>query len=576
MRRLCLLLLVFPLCISAGAQMLGQEMGTPAGSFFTEGFGDTGGQPCGYGAPWNLGLYQYAGCNVIWGSETVGTGGSISIAVSPGSTSYPRGNYSLKVVTGTSSTYLSTIGFTPTVSASTAFDLQFSLNIAATSLSAYNGQPIYTFSSTPTSGQFPCRVDLHSTSSGTIAVHGEGSNTSADTPNITLNADHTVLMHCAPGGGAGASFIKLDGGSPLTFTANATAWTTQIIGAWNGNQQSITYYIGNALINAAVQGPGNGPKLYTNFENGSNGTALSVALLNGSTVGGNGGWGTCSSGSYQTFSTAGQLNVEQPVDVLGVQYNDSGSKLGIAFNLGGSVSGYCPYSWITFSPTASEFEWVETNLATNDGSTYASLNIFANALGSDFTSHMFNAGLLYLETESNPNGKPDIGNYYPYTASAKYGLSTQYQEYSAGSVPGGVYLVRGAVTSGAFVANELLTQSTTNATARLLQPATGTSAMEIQMVSGTATSSNTWVGQSSGAVYAPTSLPTTFHTLIIYDANCNVLSKQMKIAGSSSPAQPGYFYLGRGGDQNKTGLSSSFYTDNVFLDYASGNMIPCH
>jgi hypothetical protein len=576
MRRLCLFLIAALGCHPVYAQVLAQQMGTPAGTFFTESFGDSGAQPCGYGAPWNLGLYQYTGCNAIWGSATVGAGGSIAIAPSPGSTSYPRGKYSLKVVTGTSSTYLSTVGFTPTVSAATSFDLQFTLNIASTTLSANNAQPIYTFLSTPGENSFACLVDLHSSSSGTIALHGVGSSSSSDTPNITLNADHVVFMHCVPGGAAGSSYVTLDGGSKLTFTANATAWTTQVVGPWEGNLQSITYYIGNALINSAVEGQGNGPPLFVNFANGSDGTALSAALLNSSTIGGNGSWGACSGGTVQIFSTSAVLDLAHPVDVLGVQYTNSSSTLGADYVLPDSVGDYCPYTWTSFSPTASEFEWIDTNIPTSDTSTYASVDLFANENGSDFVSHMFNSGKLYLETNANPNGNPDVGSFYAYTPGTQYGVSIQYQEYSAGSVPGGVYLVQGSITSGTFQAGEGLTQSTSGAKATLLASAAGSKALQIQIVSGTATSTNTWVGASSGAVFTPTSLPTTFHTLIIYDANCNVLSKQMKIANSDSPSTPSYYYLGRGGDQNKSGLTSYLYTDNIFLDYASENMIPCH
>ncbi len=169
-----------------------------------------------------------------------------------------------------------------------------------------------------------------------------------------------------------------------------------------------------------------------------------------------------------------------------------------------------------------------------------------------------------------------LGSFYAYTPGTQYGVSIQYQEYSAGSAPGGVYLVQGSITSGTFQAGEGLTQSTSGAKATLLASAAGSKALQIQIVSGTATSTNTWVGASSGAVFTPTSLPTTFHTMIIYDANCNVLSKQMKIANSQSPSEPNYYYLGRGGDQNKSGLTSYLYTDNIFLDYASGNMVPCH
>src|SRR5277367_5076984 len=100
----------------AVAQVGEQNMPTPQGTFFTESFGNTGTQPCGYGAPWNLGLYSYSGCNAIWGRSTIGSGGSISIAKSSGCTgngAFPEGPNSLEHVTGSGNTYVSSAGFTP-------------------------------------------------------------------------------------------------------------------------------------------------------------------------------------------------------------------------------------------------------------------------------------------------------------------------------------------------------------------------------------------------------------------------------------------------------------------------------
>ena len=83
--------------------------------------------------------------------------------------------------------------------------------------------------------------------------------------------------------------------------------------------------------------------------------------------------------------------------------------------------------------------------------------------------------------------------------------------------------------------------------------------------------------QTSGAVFTPTSLPTTFHTMKIYDQNCNLLSTQMKIAESDTPSIPETTVeIGRGGDTNKSGINSYWYEDNPFVDFVTGNMIPCH
>jgi hypothetical protein len=555
------------------AQIAAQQPGSPEGTFFTESFGDTATQPCGYGAPWNQGLYQNTGCNVIWGSTTIGKGGSISIAKSPGSTDYPRGPHSLEIVTGTGSTYLQTVGFTPTFSASTAFDTEFTLYVAATALAADDDETVYSFITADGSNS-PCYAGFSTSKAGSISLYGGGSTSSTAIP-VSLSADHTVFMHCVSGGGSGTSWIALDGGTHETFKANAVGWTYQAIGNYNGDTDNITYYIGNVLVNAATQGPGSGPIMFNNYETSSNGTKVTDAILAASTIGGNGSY-DCSTGSYQTISTAAQESLDEPVTVLGMQLTDVGSTRGVAFAYAGSEGAACVYGFYSFSPVLSTFEWVETTLPTSDTTSYVSMDPLSNDAGSDFVSHMQLGGELYIETEANPNGNPDIGSFYAFTPGVKYGLATQMQEYSAGSAPGVVYLVQGTVKSGTFTVGENLTQATSGATAQLLISPSGNNAMQIRMVSGTATATNTWAGGASGAVFTPTSLPTTFHTMMLYDQNCNLLSTQMKIAESDTPSLPANIYIGRGGDTNKSGINSYWYEDNLFADYATGNMIPCH
>jgi hypothetical protein len=574
MRSAAVFLLALLCSLCADAQMAAQLPGTPEGTFFTESFGDTGTQPCGYGAPWNLGLYQYKGCNVIWGSATIGTGGSISIANSPGATSYPRGPHSLKIVTGTGSTYLQTAGFTPPISASTPFDTQFTLYVASTALAAYDDESLYSFVAADGSGS-PCSAEFSTSKAGSISVYGGGSTSSAAIP-LSLSADHIVFMHCVPGGGSGSSWISLDGGTHETFEANAKQWTYQAVGNYSGDTDNVTYYIGNVMVNAAIDGPGSGPIMYNNFENGTNGAQLTTAILTAATIGGNGTWVQCSNGTYQTISTAAQLSLHQPVTVLGTQYTDSSATRGVAFAYAGSEGATCYYRGHSFSPVLSTFEWVETTLPTTDTSSYVSMDPLGNDAGSDFVSHMQYSGNLYIETEANPNGIPDIGAFFPYTPGVKYGIATQMQEYSAGSGAGGVYLVQGKATIGTFDVGETLTQATSGATAQLLILPNGNNAMQIRMVSGTATATNLWIGQTSGATFTPTSLPTTFHTMKIYDQNCNLLSTQMKIAESNTPSIPDDIDIGRGGDSNKSGINSYWYEDNLFVDFASGNMISCH
>jgi hypothetical protein len=66
-----------------------------------------------------------------------------------------------------------------------------------------------------------------------------------------------------------------------------------------------------------------------------------------------------------------------------------------------------------------------------------------------------------------------------------------------------------AVTTAAFLANETAKQGTTNATATVQVglPIGSTSPLVLGPITGTPNSSNTWVGQTSGAVFAPSASP---------------------------------------------------------------------
>ena len=67
--------------------------------------------------------------------------------------------------------------------------------------------------------------------------------------------------------------------------------------------------------------------------------------------------------------------------------------------------------------------------------------------------------------------------------------------------------VTGSVTSGAFVSGEEVTQSNTGASANLIDTVTGSGPMTIGPITGSADATDTWVGQTSGAVFTPTAAP---------------------------------------------------------------------
>jgi phage tail sheath protein FI len=72
---------------------------------------------------------------------------------------------------------------------------------------------------------------------------------------------------------------------------------------------------------------------------------------------------------------------------------------------------------------------------------------------------------------------------------------------------GGTFTVTGSVTSGTFTAGEALVQTNTNATAILVGTVTGANPMTIRSLTGAPSAGDTWVGQTSSAVYTPTAAP---------------------------------------------------------------------
>jgi Family of unknown function (DUF6519) len=67
--------------------------------------------------------------------------------------------------------------------------------------------------------------------------------------------------------------------------------------------------------------------------------------------------------------------------------------------------------------------------------------------------------------------------------------------------------VTGSVTSSLFIANEEIVQSNSDASANLIGPVDGSGPMYIWNLEGTADGTDTWVGQTSGAVFAPSAAP---------------------------------------------------------------------
>lgn len=349
----------------------------------------------------------------------------------------------------------------------------------------------------------------------------------------------------------------------------------------------MAYDVGNFKIDLLV-GNGNGPGIYvpSSLANQADNTAVTATTLGTSAVGGNGvassqAWLACSGTSTSvpmTYQAAAYLPLSRPIDVIGTYYTGFAptvSGIGIRWDLSvdqTNATWSCRYKFNTFSPVSSMGYWTETPAGTPLLSTaFASMSGLEGT--SDFTNTMWHAGTVYLETAANPNGTPNVGSPYTYTAGSQYFISVQYQKYDASSIAGGVYLVAGAVTSGAFTANESLSQATSGASATLMGTVSGSTSMQLKIVSGTADATHIWTGGTSSAQYTPTAIPKTFHTWKIYDSNCGLLATLKKVATSgNAPAND--FFVGRLGDVS-TLPTGYIYMDQFRVNYARGDMLPC-
>jgi hypothetical protein len=563
------------------AQILMQAPGTPSGTLFTESFGDTGTLPCGYGVPWNTGLYSYTGCDVIWGKVVTGTGGSVAIGASPNTNLFPQGPKSLLITTGTTTTYVQTVGFLPTIPSGTTFDMSFTIRVHSLTLNSGSTSPLMMFSTDQAGSTWPFLIQFNPVTNNVPALYCQG-NTSTKSPSLTIDADNTVTLHVVLGGGAGSSTCSLNGTQWGTWQAKAVGIKYIAIGDIQYSAANATYAIGNLKITTATQGPGAGPSVAVIPSNSgqTTGTAITTSnIASPTTIGGNCTWTQTGSGMNPlTFSSSNLMNLLSPIDVFGVQYGAT-STMGVSYNL---ANGSTAYSFeaqcISFSPVWSWGYRAETSYVGNDGGNASMMSVTS---GSDYLSNNFigsnNPMTVDIESLGGTGGTPDIGAIYASWTSSpltSYFINNTYELYAVCLV-GADCMARGSLTSGTFMVGETMTQGTSGATATFVGiGGTGSlHSIEAILASGTPDATHVWTGGTSGATYTPTTVLVTFHTMKIYDANCNLLNTQKNIASSSTPTLAQSFYIGRIGDTGNP--SRVFNIDWYQLDYARGNPIVC-
>jgi hypothetical protein len=392
--------------------------GKPNGNLFSDSFGDdAGGLACGFGG--------FAGCSNPWNLTSTG----ITVGNSPGS---PPANTacikSLFVDTSNATNmYLTHVGSIPTVSAGTTWDLQMSITQTATpNLTTFNAQNLFMMSTAADGVNYACRLQLTAQTANTAAVRGDGATQSSIVVLSAVNTWDTISTHCQPG--VRSSWISVNNGAKQYFTANSVALNYVHVGPIDGNVGTgnvLKYAIGYVAVSSPVTGSGNGPFVYFDGENSTNGTTFSTAIAALGTRGGNGSWsvsGTQTAGF--TVSTSCQNNLLAPAEVSAHSYVDVGTR-GLQFTMstvgvGGNPNTYYLYSWADtpWLTKASKGGWVRIP-ATGASDFYSHGNIIEDT-GGDFAGVMANNGLLYIETNGDPNGNPLVGSKYPYTGGGWY------------------------------------------------------------------------------------------------------------------------------------------------------------
>jgi hypothetical protein len=394
--------------------------GKPNGNLFSDSFGDDpAGLACGFGG--------YTGCNNPWSLTSTG----ITIGTSPGS---PPANTacskSLLVDTSNATnTYITHVGAIPTMPAGTAWDVVLSMTQTATpGLQGFNFQSIVTISTAADAVNFPCQLQFHPTATGTALIRGAGSTNSSDSAALSaVNTWDTIRMHCQPG--LRSSWVQLNNGTKLTFTANSVAGNYVIVGPVAGNvgaTDTQKYAIGYlAASSDSITGSNKSPFVYWDGENSTNTTVFSTSIAALGTHGGNGSWSVSGAQTAGfTVSTSCQNNLLVPVEAAAHSYVDAGTR-GVQFTMStvgvaGNPNTYYLYTWADtpWLTQASYGRWVKIP-GTSASDFYSHGNIIDN-LGSDFAGVMANNNQLYIETNGNPNGAPVVGSFYTYTPNSWY------------------------------------------------------------------------------------------------------------------------------------------------------------
>lgn len=204
-----------------------------------------------------------------------------------------------------------------------------------------------------------------------------------------------------------------------------------------------------ALSSSAGLGSLSNPVAFTDFETSSNGTTLTNAILTAGThlVDVDAGvWSGSDPYTAMTVSTAGEKALLGSVIVNGVSFNDSAATRGIKFDVSVTTAQAGAFNWNHRSPFAVMAHWLFIDIPVGDTGFYSTNNI-SNVAGSDFASVQVSSGLMYLETQDNPNGNPVTGTKFSYTQGVWYWVSMSFDARSGKSHTMVIYDQTGVILS---------------------------------------------------------------------------------------------------------------------------------
>ncbi len=234
---------------------------------------------------------------------------------------------------------------------------------------------------------------------------------------------------------------------------------------------------------------------------------------------------TASSSAYFTITgkvTSGPVAISFVANEKVVQGSGSGTA---SANLIGTVTGVGPMYLGTITGSASPTEpWVGQTSGAVFTPNATPAAISAYTIAGSVTSGAFCANEEVVQSGSSgasanligcvPAGGPMYVG--PITGPTNDGTDTWVGQTSgavftpspsAAPVATSASTVTGSVTTSLFIANEEIVQSNSNASANLIGPVDGSGPMYIWNLEGTADLTDAWVGQASGAVFAPKAAP---------------------------------------------------------------------